>query len=209
MENTWLSILPPVITIIIAIWSKRIIPSLLVGLLIGSYLLHPTITGGIEIAIDKIVDTLTNKDNVEVLLFLFLFSGLIGLIKKSGGIKAFSDIAQKHVKSEKGVLFILWALIPVTFIDCDFRIVGTGSIISSLAQKSKMARERLAFMLNNTASPIVELIPVATTFVGFNIAVISQGLETAGILTENSAYTILLRSIPFQFFSIVVIIITF
>lgn len=205
----WISILPPLLTIAIAIWSKKIIPSLLIGLLAGSYFLHPTVTGGFETAVDQIVKTLTDKDNFQVLLFLYLFSGLIALIKKSGGIKAFSDIAEKHIGSKKGVFFTLWALIPVTFIDCGFRVIGAGSIIRSLAEKNKIAKERLAFMLNNTASPVVELIPIATTFVGFNIAIISQGLKAAGVTENNSAYSILLKSIPLEFFSIVVIVITF
>jgi len=206
---TWLSVLPPLLTIAIATWSKKIIPSLLIGLLAGSYFLHPTFTGGFETAMDQILKTLTDKDNLQVLLFLYLFSGLIALIKKSGGIKAFSDIAEKHIKSKKGVFFTLWALIPVTFIDCGFRVVGAGSITRSLAEKNKIAKERLAFMLNNTASPVVELIPIATTFVGFNVAIITQGLKAAGVAEKNSAYSVWLKAIPLEFFSIVVIVITF
>ncbi len=180
----WLSLLPPLIAIAIAVWSKKIIPSLLIGLLAGSYFLHATLTGGFETAVDYIVKTLTDKENLQVLLFLYLFSGLISLIKKSGGIKAFSDIAEKHIKSKRGVFFTLWALIPVTFIDCGFRVVGAGSITRSLAEKNKIAKERLAFMLNNTAAPIVEMIPIATTFVGFNVAIISQGLKAEVLLKK-------------------------
>jgi Na+/H+ antiporter NhaC len=209
MQNLWLSILPPVITIAIAIWSKKIIPSLLIGLLAGSYFLNPTLTGGFETAVDQIVKTLTDSGSLQVLLFLYLFSSLMSLIKRSGGIKAFSDIADKHVKSERGVFFLLWALIPVTFIDCGFRIVGAGSITRSLAEKNKIAKERFAFMLNNTASPVVELIPIATTYVGFNIANISIGLKAAGNPENASAYAIWLKAIPLEFFSIVIIIITF
>lgn len=205
----WLSILPSIITIGIAIWSKKIIPSLLIGLLVGGYLLSPTLTGGFETAVDQIVKTLTDSGSLQVLLFLYLFSGLISLMRKSGGIKAFSDIADKHVKSEKGVFFLLWALIPVTFIDCGFRVVSAGSITRSLAEKHKIAKERFAFMLNNTASPVVELIPIATTFVGFNIAIISIGLKAAGVSENNSAYSIWLHAIPLEFFSIILIIITF
>lgn len=205
----WLSILPPIITISVAIWSKKIIPSLLIGLLAGCYFLNPTLTGGFETTVDQIVSTLTDSGSLQVLLFLYLFSGLISIIIKSGGIKAFSDIADKHVKSKKGVFFLLWALIPVTFIDCGFRIVGAGSITRSLAEKNKVMKERFAFMLNNTASPVVELIPIATTFVGFNIANISIGLKAAGNLGNTSAYAIWLKAIPLEFFSIVLIIITF
>ena len=207
--NAWLSLLPSLVTIAAAIWSKKILPSLLLGLLVGSYLLNPTIIGGVETAVDKIVSTLADKDNLQVLLFLYLFSGLIAIIRKAGGIKAFSNFIGKYVKSERGVFYTLWALIPVTFIDCGFRIVGAGSIIHSLAEKKRIAKERLAFVLNNTASPIIELIPIATTFVGFNIANIGLGLKAAGVAENQSAYSILLHAIPYEFFSIVVLLITF
>jgi Na+/H+ antiporter NhaC len=207
-KMTWLSILPPIITIAFAIWSKKILPSLLLGLLVGSYILNPSIIGGVETAIENIINILSDKGNLEVLLFLYLFSGLITLLRKGGGISAFSTLAGKHIKSEKGVFYILWALIPITFIDCAFRIIGAGSIVRSLAEKNKIAKERLAYILNNTASPVVELIPIATTFVGFNIANIGQGLKVAGVKNQ-SAYSTLLHAIPFEFFSIVILIITF
>lgn len=206
---TLLSILPSVVTIAFAIWSKKVLPSLLLGLVVGSYLLNPTVIGGLETAIESIVKILTDESNLQVLLFLYLFNGLISLIKNAGGIKAFSNWLSKYVKSDRGVLYSLWALIPFTFIDCDFRIIGAGSIMGSLAEKNKIMKERLAFMINNTASPVVELIPIATTFVGFNIANISQALKAAGILEKQSAYSVLLHAIPFEFYSIAVLIISF
>src|SRR3970040_465773 len=148
----WLSVLPPLLTIAIAIWSRRIVPSLLAGLLLGGYLLDRRITGGFETAVNQIVSTLTDKDSLQVLLFLYLFSGLMGIIKKSGGLQAFSALAGEHVASAKGAFYVLWALIPVTFIDCGFRIVGAGSITRPLAEKNGIASERLAFMLNKTPS---------------------------------------------------------
>jgi len=209
MDNAWLSLVPPLATIGVAIWSKRILPSLLLGLLVGSYLLHPSIVGGFEGAVGSITAILTDSDSLQVLLFLYLFSGLIALVRRAGGITAFSRWLSRYVHGETGVLLTLWALLPVTFIDCAFRIVGAGSIMRPLADDHKVSRERLAFMLNNTASPAIELIPIATTFVGFNIANIGLGLKAAGVEQDHSAYGILLHAIPFEFFSIVVLLITF
>lgn len=209
MNLTWLSLLPPIITIAAAMWSKKILPSLLFGLLVGSYLQNPSLIGGLDTAVESLVKTLVDKSNLQVLLFLYLFSGLITLVRRAGGVEAFSSFVGRYAKSKRGVFFTLWALLPITFIDCAFRIVGAGSIIRSLAENHKIARERLAFMLNNTASPIIELIPIATTFVGFNIANIGLGLKAAGVAENQSAYTVLLHAIPFEFFSIVVLFITF
>lgn len=209
MDNAWHALVPPIITVASAIWSKRILSSLLLGLLVGSYLLNPSVLGGTETAVGSIVKILTDSDNLQVLLFLYLFSGLIAVMRNAGGIKAFSNIVGSYVKSERGVFYTLWALIPITFIDCGFRIVGTGSIIRSLAEVHKVRSERLAFMLNNTASPVIELIPIATTFVGFNLANIGIGLKAAGIAENQSTYSVLLHAIPYEFFSIIVILITF
>src|SRR3989344_3899009 len=121
----WLSILPPLLTIVVVIWSKKVLPSLLLGLLVGSYLLNPSIVGGIETAIENIIKTISDTDNLQVLLFLYLFSGFIALVRRSGGIKAFANWLSEYIHNERGVFYILWALIPVTFLDCDFRIHGT------------------------------------------------------------------------------------
>lgn len=204
----WLSLVPPLLTVALAILTKNILASLGAGLLAGSFIHAGSFISGFETAVTYIIKILSDEKNIEVLLFLYLFSGIVFLVKRAGGIKAFSNAATRYIESKRGVFFTLWGLIPISFIDCGFRVVAAGSIIRPLAEKYQVARERLAFMLNNTASPVVELVPVATTFVGFNIGIINQGLTAAGE-QDVSAYSILLRSIPLQFFSIVVLIITF
>jgi Na+/H+ antiporter NhaC len=64
-------------------------------------------------------------------------------------------------------------------------------------------------MLNNTASPVVELIPIATTYVGFNVAIITLGLKSAGVGDQVTAYSVWLKAIPLEFFSLAVIGLTF
>ncbi len=207
MDIIWIAIIPATVTIILATWTKRLFPSLLVGLIVGGILKSQSFLKGFSTTIDYIVNSLSNKGNLEVLIFLYLFSGLVGLIKKSGGINAFTSLTDKHIKNRRSVLYAIWGLVPLTFIDCGFRVVATGSIIKPLAKKYEVAKERLAFMINNTASPIVVLIPVATTFVGYNIGIINQGLSAAD-RSGVSGYRILLESIPFQFFSIIAILLT-
>lgn len=205
---TWLSIVPAVLTIALAVWTKRILPSLLIGVLVGCILKARSVFSGFPLAIEYVIGVLADKDNLHVLLFLYLFSALVQLIQRSGGIKAFTEFAGRYIHGKRGVLFSVWGLIPLTFIDCGFRVVASGSILRSLAKKHQVANERMAFMLNNTASPAIELIPIATTFVVYNVGIIQQGLSAAGAKGE-SAYRVLIQSIPYQFFSLVVIPLTF
>ncbi len=99
MNNSWLTILPSAITIASAIWSKRILPSLLLGLLVGSYLLHPSIVGGAEGAVGSITTILSESDGLQVLLFLYLFSGLIAPVRRAGDISAISRWRSNFVHS--------------------------------------------------------------------------------------------------------------
>jgi len=195
----WVSILPPLSAIILAMLTKQVIPSLLIGLLIGSFFSEPGIFSPFATTISYIIGILTDSGNMDVLLFLYLFSGLVSMIQLAGGVNGFTQLMEKWVHSKKGSLIASWLLVPITFIDCGFRVVATGSIIKPLAKKFGVSGEQLAFTLNNSASPLISLIPFATTFIGYMLGVIAVGMKTAGI--SGSPFVMFLRSIPFNFFS--------
>ncbi|MFO7872073.1 MAG: Na+/H+ antiporter NhaC family protein [Candidatus Undinarchaeales archaeon] len=202
-----LSLVPAIVAIVLAMSTKRIIPSLLVGLFAGSFLLSPGILAPFSKTLEYMIATLTNSGNLQVILFLYLFSGLVGLIKFSGGVEGFSNSMLRFVKSRKQFLLSIWGLLPLTFIDCGFRVVSGGAITKDLADKFKLSRAKLAVLLNFTASPVISLIPIATTFVGYMVGLLGIAFTTAGI--TGSPYITFLQSIPFNFFSIILIIILF
>ncbi len=195
----WLSILPSAAAIILAMVTRQVIPSLLIGLWIGSFIAAPGLLTSVSKTVDYISAMLTDASNLDVLLFLYVFSGLVAIIQIAGGVKGFANYITKFLKSKRQVFLAAWALEPITFIDCGFRVVATGSIIKSLAKKLDISGERLAYMLNNSASPFIALIPIATTYVGYMLGVIGVGMRTAGV--DGSPFLIFLQTIPFNFFS--------
>lgn len=201
----WFSLVPPVVAIVLAIWTKQVIPSLLIALWAGSLILTQSLFASVGQTVDYVIGVLSDTGNLNVLLFLYIFSGLVALIQLSGGVQAFTGLADKYINNTKRTLWSLWGLLPITFIDCGFRVVAAGSIIKPLAKKYSVSRERLAYMLNNSASPVIILIPFATTFVGYVIGVVNKGMQAAGV--GGSAFQLFVRSIPFQFFSYTSIII--
>ncbi len=205
MPEEIVAILPPLIAIILAWATKQIIPALLTGLLVGSFIMEPGLITGIAKMVEYVEATFLNQGNLDVLLFLYVFSGFVGLLKMSGGIKGFARWIGKITETKKGTLLALWATELVTFLDCAYRVVATGMIFRPLADKRGISRERLAFMLNNSASPVVALVPIATTFVGFMVGTVATGLNVAGL--DSSPYITFLKSIPFNFFSITSIIV--
>ncbi len=199
------AILPPLVAIILAWATKQIIPALLTGLLVGSFLVEPGLLTGLAKMIEYVEATFLDQGNLDVLLFLYVFSGFVGLLHMSGGIRGFARWVGKKTENKKGTLLALWATEIVTFLDCAYRVVATGMIFKPLVDKRGISRERLAFMLNNSASPVVIMIPIATTFVGFMVGTVATGLKVAGI--GSSPYITFLKSIPFNFFSIVSILV--
>ncbi|MFZ3579084.1 Na+/H+ antiporter NhaC family protein [Virgibacillus sp. DJP39] len=193
----WLSIAPSLIAIALATWTKQVIPSLLIGLWAGSFILTGSFLGSISQTVDYIVGVLSDPGNLDVLLFLYVFS--VALVQLSGGVQAFAKVMNNYINNSKKTLIASWLLLPITFIDCGFRVVATGSIMKPLADRFSVSRERLAYMLNNSASPVIVLIPVATTYIGYILGVLNKGMGAAGI--EGSAMQLFLSSLPFQFFS--------
>ncbi len=195
-----LSVLPPLTAIVLALFTKQVIPSLILGLWVGGFIIAPGLLSSISTTTEYITNTLSDQGNLDVLLFLYTFSGFVAIIELTGGVQGFAKSIEKIIKTKKGTLAAIWALVPITFVDCGFRVVATGSIMKPIVQKHKVSWEKFAFMLNNSSSPVVALIPIATTFVGYMVGVVASGLRTADITA--SSYIIYLRSIPFNFFSI-------
>lgn len=198
MSEVWLSIAPFVIAIVLAVWLKQIIPPMLIGLWIGSFLLTHSLLGSVETTVGEIIVAMSDPGNLDILLFLYTFGGMVGQIQVSGGVQAFSRLGDKIINSERKTLLAPWLLLPVTFIDCAFRVIATGSILKPFARKFGVPQERLAFMLNHSSVPVLIFIPFATTLFGFVFSMIDQGMTVAG--AEGSVFSLFVRSLPFQFF---------
>ena len=201
-----ISVLIPLLVIILAIVTKRIIPSLMIGVLAGGIAFaNGNIINGVLAASDHLIKATANSESVYIIFFLFLFGAFAEIMKVSGGIKGFTNLADRFVKTEKGALGAVWAVTPVTFIDCCFHGISAGTVGKALTDKVNGNRRKLAFVLNVTSCLLIILIPFGTTYVGYIMGVVSSSLSKAGL--HQSAYDVYLKSIPFNFYSIAMILI--
>ncbi|SFL51638.1 Na+/H+ antiporter NhaC [Gracilibacillus orientalis] len=205
MEGSWLAIIPFVVVIVTAMATKQVFPGLTLGLVVGAYIVEPSLIGGIEQATQYIVGSLTDINNLKIIIFLYMFSGLVGIMKASGGIKGFVELTSKKINSKREALLLTWTSTLGTFSAPSFRIVTVAPIMKALLQKINMTRKELAFMIETSTQPVIVLIPIATAFVGYMVSVIEMGLQNQGI--EADPYSLFIRSIPFNFFAISMIII--
>jgi Na+/H+ antiporter NhaC len=202
-----ISLLIPIIVIVLAMTTKKIISSLVVGILTGGILLAGgNIINGCIIAIEHLVKSAASEESTYIIMFLFIFGAFGEIMKLSGGIKGFSEIANKYVKTEKGALGSIWLVSVFTFIDCCFHAISSGTIGKALIEKTKGSKDKLAVIVNVTSCLLIILIPFGTTYVGYIIGVINSALSKVG--AQQSAYNLYIRSIPYNFYAIVMILIS-
>jgi len=207
MNYGFISLSIPVIVIVLAIVTKRIISSLIVGILAGGIMLAGgNIIQGVIQATEHLVKSIATEESIYIILFLFIFGSFAEIMKVSGGIKGFTQITNKYIKTEKGALGAVWLVSIVTFIDCCFHAKASGTVGKALIEKTNGNKKKFAFVLNVTSCLLIVLIPFGTTYVGYIVGVIASSLSKAGI--NESAYGLFIKSIPYNFYAITMLLIS-
>lgn len=205
MEGSWLSLLPFVFVIGAALFTKQIIPSLFGALLAAGYLLEPSPFRGLQNTIGYITDNLMDKNNLRTLLYLYTFGGLIRMIQAAGGIKGVVDVVSRRVQSRRTAILLTWGSTMATFSSPAFRIITIAPILKALRKRLRISAKKAGFVLEVTSNPVVALIPIATAFVGYMVSLIDTAARQTG--QDVNGYRIFVASIPYNFYSIVLIVI--
>jgi tetracycline resistance efflux pump len=202
-HGSWLALLPFLIVIPISIWTKQVQPALFVALLLGSYLVDPSLLGGVRKFLSYITSTTVQSSNIRIIIFLYGFAGLVNIITIAGGIKGFVEMISRKIKTQRGAMALTWISTLGTFSDPDFRIVTIGPIMKALKDKLNMSSRRIGLVIEITSNPVVGLVPIATGFVGYMVGLIRTALAHSHI--NRPAYLTYVESIPFNFFSFAIL----
>lgn len=167
MTNTVYSILPPLLTIVCVLLTKKVIPSIAVGIFSAALLLYNFNLGNALFSIiETFAQTFYNEGiqwgNLQLLAFLFLLGVLTVLINKMGGTKAFALYAKKYVKSRIGAELLAFILGIVIFIDDYFNALTVGEIARPLCDEYRVSREKLAYIIDSTSAPVCVLSPLSS-----------------------------------------------
>lgn len=207
MNYGFISIFIPILVILLAAFTKRIIPSLTIGILVGGIFLGKgNVLDGTILAIEHLIKSSASEESLYIIMFLFVFGAFGEIMKMSGGIKGFTKLADRYVKTEKGALSAIWLVTPFTFIDCCFHVISSGTIGKALIDKVKGNRYKLAHVINVTSCLLIILIPFGTTYIGYIVGVIASSLNKVGL--NVSPYSMFIKSIPFNFYAIVMLLIS-
>ncbi|MDR3542891.1 MAG: Na+/H+ antiporter NhaC family protein [Desulfosporosinus sp.] len=194
------SLLPFLVVIPLAFLTKQVLPGLVVGLLVGAYMLNPTPSGGVDTALAYIMKELAVSDNLRLIVFMYGFGAFVGLVRITGGVSGFAGLMEKRIHSGRAAFIVTWLSALLTFMAPDFRIITVGPVMKQIFSRLKVPVNKVAFIIDATSTPLCAIMPLGTVFIGYSIGLLGTVSRHQGVAT--SPYSLFLLSIPFNFFSL-------
>jgi Na+/H+ antiporter NhaC len=197
-DPSWYSVLPPILAIILAIWTKQVILSLFAGIWMGFTLLNGfnPITG-VTAGLDGIINVFSDPGDTRVLIFTLIIGSLIATIVR--GFVHFLE-TRRWVHNGVRAQVLAWATGLVIFIESNITLLVAGSVSRPLFDRYKVSREKLAYLIDATSAPVCVMIPLNAWG-----AVIVGLIGSTGI--ENPL-EVFIQSIPYNFYAIAAIILS-
>ena len=159
----WIVLLPPILAIVLALWTKEVYLSLLAGLWLGTTILvggNPIL--GMRELLDQLVGVFMSTSNTSILIFSMLVGGLIALVQASGGVNGFIHWASRRGwgQTRRGAELLAWMTGMVIFVESSITCLITGAISRPLFDRLRIPREKLAFYCDVTSAPVCMSIPL-------------------------------------------------
>lgn len=186
--------LPALLVLVLAIWTRRPIESLISGALVGLFMLHGTALLP-EFAATTL-RVMTNEDVAWIILVCGFMGSLIALLLRAGGFMAFSGFLRARVNSACGVLMGTWVFGLLLFVDDYMNSLAAGTAMRELAEEHGVSSEKLAYVVDSTAAPVSVIVPFSTWSAFYTGLIVSSGMASA---TEG--FALYLESIPYMLYA--------
>ncbi len=200
---TFMSLVPALIAIVLALVTKEVYSSLFIGILTGALLYHNfNLVGTVDSLVqDGLIAAVSGTAGIFV--FLVILGIMVALINKTGGSAAFGNWAKTHIKTKVGATLCTFVLGVLIFIDDYFNCLTVGSVMRPVTDSHKISRAKLAFIIDATAAPICMIAPISSW-----AAAVSE--YTAGVTNaageQISSLGLFIKAIPYNFYSLLTLV---
>ncbi len=188
---TYVSLLPPILAIILALMTKEVYSSLFFGIVLAGLFsanFNPIIAMD-NLLGEGIIGAVSGTAGIFV--FLVVLGILVALINKAGGSAAFGEWAKTHIKSRTGAMLATFVLGVLIFIDDYFNCLTVGSVMRPVCDKHKISRAKLSYLIDATAAPVCMIAPVS-----------SWAAAVASYAPEGQGIALFIKAIPYNFYSL-------
>lgn len=214
----WMSILPPLFAIFLALIFKEVVFSLVSGIFLGAAIMGYYAFGfiGIFTGFFKVIDTylinaLNDSGHLSVIVFSIIIGGIVAIISRNGGMKGIVNRVSRFANTARNGQLVTWFLGILIFFDDYANTLVVGNTMRAVTDKLKVSREKLAYIVDSTAAP-VSAVAFVTTWIGAELGYISDGLSNINseeqIITEG-VYSIFLNSLSYSFYPILTLFFIF
>jgi len=211
----WFSVLPPILAILLALIFREVITALFAGVWLGALAVagfNPLKATG-RLIDQFVVPALTDADHVAILVFSLLLGGMVGIIARNGGTMGIVESVTPFARSARRGKIATWAAGLAIFFDDYANTLIVGNTMRPITDRLRISREKLAYIVDSTAAPVAALVPIST-WVGYEISLISDGLRIAAEQNPNGADVILsqnpfdlfIQTIPFLFYPLLALL---
>ena len=196
-----LSLVPPLLAILLAWWSKEVLLSLFIGVFSGALILngYNPITGFIRTLDNYLLTSLADEWNAGIIIFTITMGGMIGIISKAGGAKAIGEYIASKAKTVRKTQFSVWLLGIGIFFDDYSNTLIVGNTMRPITDRMNISREKLAYLTDTTAAAMASITPIST-WIAYELGLIKDAFDAVGI--SANAYATFVKTIPFRFYSL-------
>jgi len=202
----WLSILPPLIAIVMALVLKEVISALFLGVLSGTFLMAlfsgqepgTALGSGLLRVVDTyIVGSIFDSDHVTIIVFTLTIGGMVKIISANGGMQGIVNWLLRRAKGPRSGQLMTFIMDLCIFFDDYSNTLMVGNTMRPVADKLKVSREKLAYIVDSTSAPVVA-IAFVTTWIGAELSYIQEGINVIGL--DASAYSVFFHSLKYSFY---------
>ena len=202
----WMSVLPPLVAIVMALLIKEVISSLFFGILTGTFIMAlyagqspaSALGGGVLRVVDTyVVNSLFDADHVLIIVFTMLIGGMVRIITINGGMQGVVNWLSRRAKGPRSGQLMTFLMDLCVFFDDYSNTLVVGNTMRPIADKLKISREKLAYIVDSTSAPVVA-VAFVTTWIGAELSYIQDGINTIGL--DVSAYSVFFHSLGYSFY---------
>ena len=200
--NTFLSLLPPIIAIGLALITKEVYSSLFIGILSGG-ILYAISDGSFHfetmfntVLNDGLLANLSDEYNMGILIFLVVLGIIVVMMNRAGGSRAYGEWASRKIKTNMGAQASTFGLGALIFVDDYFNCLTVGSVMRPLTDNQRVSRAKLAYLIDATAAPICIIAPISSW------AAAVSGTVTGSSGVEVNGLELFIRTIPYNLYAL-------
>lgn len=212
VHSGWVSLLPPLIAIGLALAIRQVIPALFIGIFIGAWALSDFAAGALlpslmQTADTYLLDAVAEPDHAAVMLFTLLVGGMVGVISKNGGMLGIVERIVRVASTTRRAMAATVAMGLAIFFDDYANTLVVGNTMRPITDRLRISREKLAYLVDSTAAPVA-CIALVTTWVGYEVGLIRDAVAELPGLSLN-AYMAFLHSIAYSFYPLLALSLVF